>query len=129
MSKRYVLKSSHSTAPFTKRRRISEFGAPNKDDAQKPPRDTVNAQSSSTSTRNLKPPTVASLNTLAARAFARNFSIIYATEEGVERTRPQLQALPDAVANRLFDVMKTICPGYIPHAVISSVRLFPFSAP
>jgi hypothetical protein len=124
MSKRYILKSSHSTAPPTKRQRISEFGAPNEDDARKSPRDIVIAQSSSTSTRNMGPPTILSLSTLAARAFARKFSVIYATEEGVERTRPYLQALPDAVASRLFDAMKAICPGYIPHAVVSSVRLW-----
>lgn len=122
MPKRYILKSSHSAAPPTKRQK---FGAPNEDDARKLPRDTVPTQSSSTSTRNLRPPVLASLSVLAARAFARNFSVMYATEHGADRTRPYLQALPDSVAIRLFDVMKAICPGYIPHAVISSVRLRP----
>lgn len=121
-TKRYILKSSSSSARPTKKQRVAEFGAPNEDDARKPPRDTIVSQSSSTSTRSLTPPSLISLSTLAARAFARRFSVLYATEGGVERTKPYLQAMPDPVANRLFDAMKDICPGFIPHAVISSVR-------
>lgn len=100
---------------------MGEFGAPNEDDVRKPPRDSY-ATHSSTSSRNVKPPTILALSTLAARVFARRFSVLYATEEGMERTRPYFQAMPDPVANRLFDAMRDLCPGYIPHAVIASVR-------
>lgn len=121
MSKRYILKSSSSSAPAHKRQRVAEFGAPTEDDVRKPPRDS-NAGHSSTSSRNVKPPAILALTTLAARVFARGFPVLYATDEGVERTRPYFQAMPDPVANRLFDAMRELCPGYIPHAVIAPVR-------
>lgn len=124
MPKRYILKSTSSStsAPPQKRQRVGEIGAPNEDDVRKPPRDAYTGHSSSTSSRNLKPPAVPSLSNIAARAFARQFSVLYATENGIERTRPYLQAMPDPVANKLFEVMKEICPGYVTHAVIASVR-------
>ncbi|KAF8323057.1 RNI-like protein [Clavulina sp. PMI_390] len=123
MSKRNHARASSSSnsSRNNKRPRVGEIGAPNEDDLPKPPRE--NVTSTSTSTRRLKASPIPSLSTLACRSFATRFPTLYGTEENVERQRPYLQALPDSVANRLFDVMKEICPGYIPHSVIASYFL------
>lgn len=120
--KRYIqVSSTPSSSRPAKRQRVIELGLPNEQDAKKPPREDL-ISSSSASTRSLKPPSVPSLSYLAARAFARRFPVLYGTEEGVERTKPLLQALPDSVASRVFDALRISCPGVLSHGVISSVR-------
>lgn len=129
MSKRYIQKTSatpETSSRPAKRQRVIEIGAPNQYDAvSRPPRDTVISAISSVSTRNLNGTPVPSLSALSSRSFARNFSELYTVEEGEgERIKSYIQALPDNVATRLFDVMKDICGSIVPGDVIT-VRQHP----
>ena len=109
-----------SKRPTKRQKTTREFGAPTAEDD--PSRTAENNPSSSAlSTREPFLDSLPSLSTICARVFVKNFRKLADEESGNwEVTRSGLAELPDAIAMKLFAMLKTKFP-HLSHAIIATV--------
>lgn len=110
-----------SKRPAKRQKTARVFAAPTADDD---PNRTVenNPSSSSLSTRDPFLESLPSLSTLCARVFVKNFRRLADEESGKwERTRHGLKELPDAIAMKLFTMLKAKLPHLLSHPIIATV--------
>ncbi|KLO20640.1 RNI-like protein [Schizopora paradoxa] len=108
-----------SKRPAKRQKTTREFGAPTAEDD--PSRTAENNPSSSAlSTREPFLDSLPSLSTICARVFVRNFRRLADEESGNwEVTRNELAELPDAIAVKLFSMLKAKFP-HLSHAIIAT---------
>lgn len=110
-----------SKRPAKRQKTTRAFGAPTAEDD--PNRNAENNPSSSSlSTREPYLDTLPSLSTICARAFVKNFRRLADEESGNwEITRNGLKELPDAIAMKLFSMLKAKLPHLLSHPIIATV--------
>lgn len=114
---------SRRKATSSKRQRtdaIPIFGAPS--DADSPSaQNNDNPSSSASSSRTFSPTVVPPLTTICARVFAKNFVKLRGNETLWQNTVQYLQILPDTLVAKVFAMVASSCPTYLPHEVIVTV--------
>lgn len=113
-------KSRASTSRPTKRRRI-EFGAAREDDIPTPQAQASAPSATALSTRALPIVQITNLATLCVRVFADNLRNLSADERIWESVRSYLKALPDSLASRVFNALKSTCPTILSNGFILAV--------
>ncbi|KIY65524.1 RNI-like protein [Cylindrobasidium torrendii FP15055 ss-10] len=102
-------------APSAKRTRTREIGAPSaQDDVWAAPQ----ISASASSTRIIPSSHIPWLSTLCCRVFAANFLRLHQRQNTWDRTKAQLEIIPDNLVPKLLALLSSNCPTYLPSEVL-----------
>ncbi|KAI0801330.1 hypothetical protein C8Q74DRAFT_1364950 [Fomes fomentarius] len=111
-------RSAHSGAHPPAKRRRTDIGSHQPDDDIPTPQAQANAPSASAlSTRTLQPEHIPTLSTVCVRVLAENLQKLSSNESTWEDAR-WLKQLPDALSQKVFTGLRSICPTILRHGLI-----------
>lgn len=120
-------RSAHSGAHHPAKRRRTDIGSHQADDDIPTPQAQANAPSASAlSTRTLQPEHIPTLSTVCVRVFAENLRKLSSNESTWEDARWWLKQLPDALSQKVFTGLRSICPTILRHGLIVAVCLLSY---